>query len=168
MKNNESSIFGCNSEDVRAGEVTIEKEESSRPRMGKGIYIAVVAAVSLLVSVLLIISAVRRVNEGLIMELPVGDILPYTMADGSYSGTFSSNDLGAAVTITVESGYLTSVSLDAFSGIDTSRAQRVFDAVIQAQSLVTYDREVGTTPTDIILLLAIENAAEASASAGVI
>lgn len=164
MKNNENSIFSYNSEDVRSGEVSVEKEETPRPRLGKGVYIAIVAVVSVLLSVLLIFSAVDRVNEGLIMELPVGDILPYTLADGSYSGTFTSNDSGAAVTITIESGYLTSISLDAFSGIDTSRAQRVFDAVIQAQSLVTYDRDVGTTPTDIILLLAIENAAESSAA----
>jgi len=34
----------------------------------------------------------------------------------------------------------------------------VFNAVIAAQSLVTYDDEVGTEPTDIILLKAIGQA----------
>lgn len=162
MKNG-SSIFGYNSDDIRSGDVEYasveDNHDSPAPRrMNKTVYAIVIAALSAALAVGLIWTLTNRINEGLVMELQVGDILPYTVEDGQYSGSFVSGGMGASVTVTVESGYITDIALEAFDGIDTARAHRVFEAVIDAQSLFTADGEVGTAPTDIILLMAIEQA----------
>lgn len=158
MKN---SIFEYNSDDVRSGEMEISgAQESSVPRrtIPKYVYAIAIGLLSVALAVGMIFMIVDRVNEGLIMEIQVGDIVPYTVEDGEYTGTYISNDMGAKVSVTIESGFVVDIALVGFEGIDNSRAQRVFNAVIAAQSLVTYDDEVGTEPTDIILLKAIGQA----------
>lgn len=160
MKN---SIFDYNSEDVRAGDVELtEAEKPEKPRFApsKKMYTIAVAALSVILAVVLIFAVVNRVNKGMIMDLQVGDVLPYAYEDGEYTGSYSANGMGATVTVSVESGFIIDIALNGFDHIDTSRVERVFNAVIYAQSLVTYDGEVGTQPTDIILLLAIQKAFE--------
>lgn len=158
MKNN--SIFDYNSDDVRSGEVTVEvPSDSGRKKTGSRlIYYAVVAALSLLLSFFAISAIVDRVNDGLVMELQTGEIDPMTTEDGTYTGSFSSGDMQAQVTVEVSTGYITDISLNSFSGIDTARAERVFTAVLAAQALDTGIEDVGSHPTDRILLKAIENA----------
>lgn len=164
MKKNGTTLFDYNSEDIRSGNMERPEDVVSEKKPGllsrRSVYIIAVAVVSVILAVVMIFAVIDRVNEGLVMELEVGDVIPYTMSDGDYSGTYTSNDLAAAVTVTIESGYITNITLDGFTGIDTARAQRVFEAVIYAQSLITYDEEVGTQPTDVILLLAIRQAME--------
>ena len=163
-----SSIFDYNSEDIRSGEMEPEQPSApkkTRPILSKKVFILAIAVLSLIVSAVLIFVAVDRVNKGLVTELQVGDVIPYAYEDGEYSGTYTASGMAAAVTVTVESGYITDIALVGFERIDTARAQQVFNAVIYAQSLVTYDDEVGTQPTDIILLLAIQNAFEGGLSA---
>lgn len=156
-----TSIFEYNSDDVRSGELEMsgEQERSTKKRaIPKFVYAIIIGVVSAALAVGVIFMIVDRVNEGLIMELQVGDIVPYAVEDGEYTGTYISNDMGAKVSVTIESGFVVDIALVSFEGIDTSRAQRVFNAVIAAQSLVTDDDEVGTEPTDIILLKAIGQA----------
>ncbi len=157
-----NSIFSFNSDDVRSGEVECPVDASAKKlrksSAGRWIYILVVTVVSIILAVVLIVNVVDRVNEGLIMELQTGDIIPSAHEDGQYSGSYSSAGKGAAVTVDITAGYIISISLDGFADIDTDRAQPVFDAVIAAQSLETGDEEIGSEPSDKILLLAIENA----------
>ena len=161
MKNEKNTMFEYTSEDVRSGKVEISSGQPEKQRkINPWLYMFLVVIASVGLAVLFITSAIDRVNEGLVMELQVGEITPWVLDDGQYSGTYSSNDLGAAVTVTIQSGYITNITLDGFKGIDTARAQLVFDAIIRAQSLDTYDGDAGTEPTDIILMLAVENAIE--------
>lgn len=163
MKNSDNSIFDYNSEDVRSGRIETADSGSGKAAgvvPSKKIYIIAVAVLSAILAIWLIFAAVNRINEGLVLELQVGDVQPYYYEDGTYSGTYSSGNMAAAVTVTVESGYIVDIALTGFERIDTARADRVFRAVIYAQSLVTYDEEVGTQPTDVILLLAVQNAFE--------
>jgi|GEM_PF-1595825 len=163
MKN--SSIFDYNSDDVRSGSVDIStadalpaEQKKKNRAAGRIIYIVCVIAASICLAAIFLSTMIDRVNNGLIMELQAGEINPAAMEDGTYQGTHSSGDMSAAVTVEIYSGYIMDISLNSFKGIDTARAQRVFDAVIASQSLDTDGDEIGSEPSDIILLLAIENA----------
>lgn len=162
MKKNDSSLFGYNSDDIRSG--AVKSPETEQKKNGKAggrlVYAAAVAVTSVLLAVILIIAAVNRFNTAMIMELEPGEMALSMLEDGEYTGMYTAANMGAQVTVKVTAGSIISINLDAFAKIDTSRAEKVFDAVIRAQSLATYDDEVGTEPTDIILLLAIQNAIE--------
>lgn len=154
-----NSIFDYNSDDIRSGSVAApEQQHRERSKYGRLIYILVIAGISVLLSVFLISNIVKRVNSGLIMEIQVGDISVVNLEDGQYTGSYSSADMGASVTLDVVSGYIMDISLNSFTGIDVSRAETVFAGVISAQSLDTGDEDIGSTATDKILLKAIENA----------
>ena len=166
MNKKNNSIFGFNSDDVRSGSVELPvnaDEHTDRPVRSvnagrRWIYFLVVAIISAALSLILINGIIDRVNEGLVMELQTGDVVPSAHEDGLYSGRYTTAGMGAAVTVDITAGYIISISLDGFTGIDTARAQTVFNAVIAAQSLETGNDEIGSEPTDKILLLAIENA----------
>jgi len=158
-----NSIFDYNSDDVRSG--AVEGSDQPSGDMGEGgrktsrlIYFAVIVVISIVLAAVLLSGIKNRVNQGLIMELQPGDVAAYSMGDGGYSGSFSSGGMSAAVTVNVTSGYIVNITLDDYVGIDAARAQLVFDCVIVAQSLDTGYDEIGTQPTDKIVLLAIENA----------
>lgn len=163
MNKKDTSIFSFNSDDVRSGSVDVPQENDEHngrhsSAKYKWIYVIVVAVISVVLALLLIGSIVDRVNEGLVMELQTGDVVPSDHEDGLYSGKYSTAGMGAAVTVDITAGYIIDISLDGFADIDTSRVQMVFDAVIAAQSLETGNDDIGSEPTDRILLLAIENA----------
>lgn len=163
MNKKDNSIFGFNSDDVRSGAVDVPQEADSsagqRPSAtSRWIYIIAVTVISVVLALVLIGRVVDRVNEGLVMELQTGDVVPSEHEDGLYSGKYSTAGMGAAVTVDITGGYIIDISLDGFSDIDTSRAQIVFNAVIAAQSLETGNDDIGSEPTDRILLLAIEDA----------
>lgn len=166
MSRKNSSIFDFNSEDVRTGAVecpeetgSVSPEDSAAKRTAaKWIYVLAVAVISVVLALVLIGNVVERVNEGLVMELQVGDVIPSRLEDGQYTGSYSTAGMGASVTVDITAGYIINISLDGFADIDTSRAQTVFDAVIAAQSLETGRDDIGSVPSDRILLLAIENA----------
>ena len=160
------SIFSFNSDDMRSGDVECPGENEELSQSGakkrstslRWIYILAVALISVILSLVLISSVIERVNKGLVMELQTGDVIPSAHEDGQYTGTYSTAGMGASVTVDIISGYIIDISLDGSVGIDAARAQRVFNAVIAAQSLETGDDDIGSQPTDKILLLAIENA----------
>ena len=164
MSEKNSSIFGFNSDDVRSGAVEMPTEsgeeaaEKIRKPVGRWVYVLAVAVVSLIAAVMLISSFVDRVNDGLVMELQTGDIMPSNKADGLYTGSYSASDMGASVSVDVAGGYIISITLESYTGIDTDRVLTVFDAIIAAQSLETGDDSIGTQPTDKILLLAVQDA----------
>ncbi|MBE6758710.1 MAG: hypothetical protein E7554_01280 [Ruminococcaceae bacterium] len=165
MSEKNSSIFGFNSDDVRSGAVEMPTESGEeaaekirRKPVGRWVYVLAVAVVSLIAAVMLISSFVDRVNDGLVMELQTGDIMPSNKADGLYTGSYSASDMGASVSVDVAGGYIISITLDSYAGIDTERVLTVFDAIIAAQSLETGDDSIGTQPTDKILLLAVQDA----------
>ncbi len=160
-----SSIFDYNSDDVRSGSVELTTEESLAPeamdkkrKARKVIYFLIVAVASVVLSLVLVNSMVDRLNSGLIMELQPGDIYPMQMEDGRYTGSFASGEMAAEVTVEISTGYISNISLNGFTGIDTSRAQRVFSAVMVSQSLDTGLEDVGSEPSDKILLMAIDDA----------
>ena len=88
------------------------------------------------------------------------------LEDGLYSGSYSSAGMSAEVTVDVAEGYIMDISLNSFEDIDTSRVQAVFDAVIAAQSLDTGIEDIGTQPTDLILLKAVESALNGDSHGG--
>lgn len=164
-KKNSPSLFECNSEDVRSGRIELEKQDKQKKApagktSGKTIYIVVVLAVSLLLALLLSIRAISCANEGLVLELSVDDVSPAGLSDGVYTADYTSSHLYAKVSVSVSEGYIVDISLDSFRGIDTARAQMVFDAVIAAQSPAAHSGDVGTEPTDVILLKAVQAAIE--------
>jgi len=164
MKNN--SIFDYNSDDVRSGSVELTHEEDTLPpdaidkksKRRKLIYFLIVAVASIVLSIVLISGMVGRLNNGLIMELQPGEIYPMQVEDGRYTGSFVSGEMAADVTVEISTGYISNISLNSFKGIDTARAQRVFSAVMVSQSLDTGLEDVGSDPSDKILLMAIEDA----------
>ncbi len=163
----ESTVFEYTSEDIRQGRVKVETPEREKKGIGAGLYFLLVLLAAISLSVWFIFSAIDRVNEGLIMEVQVGELTPYYLEDGSYPGKYASNDFAAAVTVTVQNRYITNITLDSFKGIDTARAQLVFDAVVRAQSFDFADgSDAGTQPTDRVLMLAIENAIDTALGEG--
>jgi len=117
MSEKNSSIFGFNSDDVRSGAVEMPTESGEeaaekirRKPVGRWVYVLAVAVVSLIAAVMLISSFVDRVNDGLVMELQTGDIMPSNKADGLYTGSYSASDMGASVSVDVAGGYIISIT----------------------------------------------------------
>lgn len=162
-KQEAKSLLDFNSEDVRSGAVkaAVPRRENKTRRStadGKRLYFIIVTAVSVVLAAVVLIVASRCAGQGLVLEQEIGEVYLAGAESGEYSGSYEAAGMSAEVSVTVIEGKMTLIELTAFSGIDTSRAKPVFDAVRAAQSLHTDDEDVGTQPTDVILLKAIEDA----------
>lgn len=98
------------------------------------------------------------VNERLVLDLTVYETDITDFQDGVYSGKYESSHLSASVDVTVVSGLIVSVEITDYTGIDIQRAAKVTDCVVIYQMLNVPDDNIGTEPTDIIVLKSVEYA----------
>lgn len=133
-----------------------KREEQKKQRVV--IYIAAIVVISILIAAIIIPKAILSVNEGLVLELNVYETDITSAQDGEYYGEYTSSHLYAAVGVTIADGEIESVALYDYYGIDIDRVQTVFDAVIEYQMLNVPDDNIGTQPTDKIVLKAMEKA----------
>ncbi|MBQ6797250.1 MAG: hypothetical protein IJP10_04465 [Clostridia bacterium] len=133
-----------------------KREEKRKKRVV--VYIAIVVAVSIIITGLIISRAVLSINEQLVLELMVYEYDISDAPDGEYFGEYESNHLYACVGLLIQDGKIVYLELMDYYGIDADRAPKVFDAVVEYQMLNVPDEEIGTEPTDKIILKAIENA----------
>lgn len=168
-KNNEVkqgiSILDSTSEDIRSGKVRINKKsdknstEKKNRKKRRTIYIVSVIAVSILLSCIILPRMLFAVNEMLVHELRIEETDITDFQDGVYTAGYVNSHMSAAVSVTIVSGKMTSITLDDFTGIDPARAHVVFERVIYYQMLNIPPEdtaEILTQTTDYIVLKAIE------------
>lgn len=122
------------------------------------VYIWCVIAVSVILSAFLLTKMYMNISEQLVLGLQVSEVDISKVSDGVYTDSYESSHLSATVDVTIVSGRIADVELTAFTGIDNARAEFVCDRVVFYQLLNVPDDDVGTQPTDKIVLKAIENA----------
>ena len=122
------------------------------------IYIGVVLGISLLIAAFAIPRAIMAINENLVLELEVDEYDISSVPDGEYFGNYESTHLAATVSVTISGGRMTDFELLDYYGIDAKRAQTVFEAVKEYQMLNVPDENIGSEPTDKIVLKAISSA----------
>lgn len=169
------SLLESNSEDIRSGKIEHKKSRSAgcvTPKKKKRtIYIMAVLAVSILLACVLIPSVIYTINEMLVYELSINETDITDYEDGIYTGTYTSAHMSATVSVTVVSGKMTAISLDSFTGIDTSRANEIFARVVYYQMLnipSADSADVFSEATDYIVLKAIETALSGSSGSGLL
>lgn len=134
-----------------------EAPQKNNSAGSKKLYIIVVLAVSVLLSVFICAKLFKGFSEQLVYELKIEETDLTGYEDGIYEGTYVSSHMAAVVQVTIIEEKITDIVLIQYSNIDPARASEVFDAVIKYQMLNTPDDDIGTQITDIIVLKAIEN-----------
>ena len=158
--NNGVGRLDTNSEKLRAEGRLPEKKPretgGNKKVSGKAIYIGCIITLSVILAAVLAVKGFMTISEQLLFELPINETDITNAEDAVYSATYESSHMSATVSVSILSGEMVGITLDAYTGIDASRAQTVFDSVMYYQMLNVPDEDVGATPTDIILLKAIE------------
>lgn len=133
-----------------------KREEKRKKRVV--IYFVVIIVISIALTALIVSRAVLSINEQLVLELTVNEHDISYAPDGEYFGEYESNHLYACVGLLIEDGKIVYMELMDYYGIDADRVDAVFDAVIEYQMLNVPDEDIGTQPTDKIILKAVEDA----------
>jgi len=172
------SLLESNSEDIRSGKIKVDKniktksakQKNSSKKKKRMIYFVAVVAVSILLACMLIPSMIFTINEMLVYELKINETDITYHEDGIYTATYESSHMSATVSVSIISGKMTAISLDAFNGIDPARANEIFECVIYYQMLniPSEDKaDVFSQPTDYIVLKAVESAISGEATGGI-
>ena len=154
-----AALLEGNSEQLRReGAVPQKAEPSGDARRRQNIYIWCVVGVSVVLAVFILLRMHMSFSEQLTLELVVNETDITYVDDGIYTASYESSHMSATVSVSIASGRIIDIELDSFTGIDNARAEVVFDSVIFYQMLNVPDEDIGTQPTDMIVLKAIENA----------
>jgi len=154
----ESSLLRTNSERMRQEGVPAKAPSQNRKQQNSRIYFWCVLGISVLLSVFILIRMNLTVNEQLSLQLTVNETDISAVADGTYSGEYTSSHMSAKVSVDIASGRMMDIRLDSFTGIDNVRAEEVFDRVLYYQMLNVPEDDIGSQPTDKIVLKAVEKA----------
>lgn len=178
-----SSILDSNSEELRRGvsradgteaikdvslrerpDISVKKPAKNTQKKGQTAYFLFVVGISVLLAVFIIFRGVLNINEGLTSELKVYETDLTGVADGVYTGKYSTAQMSAEVSVSIGSERISAIHLDKYAGIDPQRAQTVIDTIIRYQQLNAPDDSIGGEHTDKIIQRAVMDALSAAVS----
>lgn len=156
-----TGLLDGNSEDILSGKIQITTDseaEVKRDKKRRRIYFLCVVAVSIIAAAFICTSMFMNVTEQLVLDLTVEETDLSDVSDGVYTASYSTAHMSAMVNVSILSGKMVDFELVSCTNIDRDRAQTVFNAVKKYQMLNVPDDDIGTQPTDKIVLKAIEAA----------
>ncbi|MDR1003034.1 MAG: hypothetical protein LBL82_07195 [Oscillospiraceae bacterium] len=139
--------------------------KKGRKKMSKKTkYFLIVFAISIVLSIFAIPKIIISLNQGLVeSELVINEVDTTNIPDGTYSASFSAEQMGATVNVTLYLGRITAIEFTDCKGIDLTRANEIIDDVIEYQMLNS-PQFPNYTYSDKILLKTIEAALDNQAA----
>lgn len=129
--------------------------------------IVVILLISVAAALLIIPNMVYRINEKLVEQETVMEDLDISyITEKTLTGSYQSGHMSADVEVTIVNGQYADITLTDYAGINPSRAQKVIDAILEYQTLLPEEGDIGTQYTDIIIQKAIYYAVRYNYSVG--
>lgn len=127
----------------------------------------VILLISVAAALLIIPNMVYRMNEKLVEQETVMDDLDISyISEKTLTGSYQSGHMSADVEVTIVNGQYADITLTDYAGINPSRAQQVIDAILEYQTLLPEEGDIGTQYTDIIIQKAVYYAIRYNYSVG--